>query len=175
MSFLANIGGLLGLFMGFSAFSIIELFYFFTIRPCCNHLKSADKRNIIFKPFRLRRTRNSDNSTNMNSVVVHHIDWSFDSFEFLDLLRLMHKLLVKMNFAQASLQFNFSYSQSCSVDAFIVIGVLHFIIVLLIKLNWTNFKINEFFRWIRLFDENWINFLIILSNHVRNIYWIKYK
>lgn len=30
----ADIGGLLGLFMGFSVFSIIEIFYSLTIRPC---------------------------------------------------------------------------------------------------------------------------------------------
>lgn len=33
--FLANTGGLLGLFMGFSVISIIELIYFMTFRPYC--------------------------------------------------------------------------------------------------------------------------------------------
>lgn len=33
--FLANTGGLLGLFMGFSVVSLIEIFYFMTIRPYC--------------------------------------------------------------------------------------------------------------------------------------------
>ncbi|XP_053949282.1 pickpocket protein 28 [Anastrepha ludens] len=33
--FLSNTGGLLGLFMGFSIFSIIEIFYYVTLRPYC--------------------------------------------------------------------------------------------------------------------------------------------
>lgn len=34
--FLANIGGLLGLFMGVSTLSFVEIFYFCTIRLCTN-------------------------------------------------------------------------------------------------------------------------------------------
>lgn len=34
-SFAANTGGLLGLFMGFSIFSVIEIFYYVTMRPYC--------------------------------------------------------------------------------------------------------------------------------------------
>ncbi|XP_069695430.1 pickpocket protein 28-like isoform X2 [Periplaneta americana] len=34
--FLANCGGLLGLFLGFSILSLVELVYFFTLRLCCN-------------------------------------------------------------------------------------------------------------------------------------------
>jgi hypothetical protein len=34
--FLANCGGLLGLFMGVSLISILEIFYFCTIRLACN-------------------------------------------------------------------------------------------------------------------------------------------
>lgn len=34
--FLANCGGLLGLFMGFSFLSIVEIFYFLTVRVLCN-------------------------------------------------------------------------------------------------------------------------------------------
>jgi acid-sensing ion channel, other len=33
--FIANCGGLLGLFMGVSLLSIVEVFYFFTLRLCC--------------------------------------------------------------------------------------------------------------------------------------------
>lgn len=33
--FLSNTGGLLGLFLGFSVVSIIEIFYFLTFRPYC--------------------------------------------------------------------------------------------------------------------------------------------
>lgn len=34
--FLANCGGLLGLFMGVSILSIVEIIYYLTIRLCCN-------------------------------------------------------------------------------------------------------------------------------------------
>lgn len=36
-------GGLLGLFMGFSVFSIVEIFYFLTFRPCIHHMKVPKK------------------------------------------------------------------------------------------------------------------------------------
>lgn len=48
----ANMGGLLSLFMGFSLFSIIELFYFLTIRPYCNYLRFSNRRDQISKLFR---------------------------------------------------------------------------------------------------------------------------
>ncbi|KAH8397812.1 hypothetical protein KR222_002754 [Zaprionus bogoriensis] len=44
--FLSNIGGLLGLFMGFSIFSVIEIFYYVTMRPFC-----------AFRTIRQRRLR----------------------------------------------------------------------------------------------------------------------
>ncbi|XP_063243267.1 pickpocket protein 28-like [Bacillus rossius redtenbacheri] len=34
--FIANCGGLLGLFLGFSVISVVEIFYYLTIRPCLN-------------------------------------------------------------------------------------------------------------------------------------------
>jgi hypothetical protein len=34
--FMANVGGLLGLFMGVSILSLIEIFYYLTIRLACN-------------------------------------------------------------------------------------------------------------------------------------------
>jgi hypothetical protein len=39
VEFLAQSGGLLGLFAGISALSIIEIFYFFTLRLFCNALR----------------------------------------------------------------------------------------------------------------------------------------
>lgn len=36
--FLANCGGFLGLFMGFSILSLVEIFYYSTIRMFCNYL-----------------------------------------------------------------------------------------------------------------------------------------
>lgn len=40
----ASMGGLLGLFMGFSFISVIELVYFVSIRPYCNYLRFSDRR-----------------------------------------------------------------------------------------------------------------------------------
>jgi amiloride-sensitive sodium channel len=34
--FMANFGGLLGLFTGFSILSLMEVIYFLTVRICCN-------------------------------------------------------------------------------------------------------------------------------------------
>lgn len=45
----ANTGGLLGLFMGFSMISISELFYFMTVRPYCNYLRISDERRRTFR------------------------------------------------------------------------------------------------------------------------------
>jgi acid-sensing ion channel, other len=42
--FLANIGGLLGLFLGFSIMSILELVYFITIRVCCTIRRQLHER-----------------------------------------------------------------------------------------------------------------------------------
>lgn len=39
--FLSNTGGLLGLFMGFSVVSLIEIIYFLTFRPYCNRKKNS--------------------------------------------------------------------------------------------------------------------------------------
>lgn len=40
--FLSNTGGLLGLFMGFSVVSLIEILYFLTFRPYCNQRKHKE-------------------------------------------------------------------------------------------------------------------------------------
>lgn len=53
----ANTGGLLGLFMGFSVISIIELLYFMTIRPYCNYLRISEKRGRRFGRM-LQKVRN---------------------------------------------------------------------------------------------------------------------
>lgn len=53
-------GGLLGLFMGFSVISLIELFYFISIRPYCNYLRLSHHRQNISKAIeKLRQKRNS--------------------------------------------------------------------------------------------------------------------
>lgn len=47
--FLANCGGLLGLFMGVSLLSIVEVIYYFTLRLCCTlrMQRSTPKRNRV--------------------------------------------------------------------------------------------------------------------------------
>lgn len=47
--FLANLGGLLGLALGFSALSVIEIFYFITIRPYCQYLRLSNKRQELME------------------------------------------------------------------------------------------------------------------------------
>ncbi|CAD0197339.1 unnamed protein product [Chrysodeixis includens] len=41
--FLANCGGLLGLFLGFSFLSLVEIFYFLTLRLCCTLKKDLEE------------------------------------------------------------------------------------------------------------------------------------
>lgn len=60
----ANIGGLLGLFMGFSCISVIEMFYFISIRPYFNYIRFSNKRRklmmrVIRKMDKLRRKKRS--------------------------------------------------------------------------------------------------------------------
>lgn len=43
--FLAAIGGLLGLFMGVSVLSIVEIIYFCTLRLCCNLRSRKGRKN----------------------------------------------------------------------------------------------------------------------------------
>lgn len=79
----ANIGGLLGLFMGFSVFSIIEVFYFLSIRPYCSYLRDADKRRLAFqkisnrfKHLRVRPSLNLNSDTNLkvHDLVFPHLN-----------------------------------------------------------------------------------------------------
>jgi Amiloride-sensitive sodium channel len=56
--FLANCGGLLGLFMGVSLISILEILYFCTIRLACN------------LRMRARRTKKQNRLSPMPSIVV---------------------------------------------------------------------------------------------------------
>ncbi|KAH0557954.1 hypothetical protein KQX54_013233 [Cotesia glomerata] len=62
IEFLSNTGGLLGLFMGFSFLSVVEIFYFITLRLWCriqwnerskstDHRKTSDVQPKIVYPF----------------------------------------------------------------------------------------------------------------------------
>ena len=53
--FLANCGGLLGLFMGFSALSLIEIIYYLTIRLACNLNLRRKKKNKIKRLATIKR------------------------------------------------------------------------------------------------------------------------
>lgn len=78
----ANIGGLLGLFMGFSVFSIIEIIYFLSIRPYCRYLRDADERRQLFNKvvhrFKHLRVRDLPRLTSSNdkhsNIVFPHIN-----------------------------------------------------------------------------------------------------
>jgi hypothetical protein len=43
MDFIGNIGGLLGLFMGISILSFIEMIYHFTLRIACNKFQKKNQ------------------------------------------------------------------------------------------------------------------------------------
>lgn len=82
-NFKANIGGLLGLFMGFSVFSVIEIVYFLSIRPYCNYLKDTVRRRQAIermtqrlKQFKMKETvninSNDNHVTKTNNLVFSH-------------------------------------------------------------------------------------------------------
>lgn len=71
----ANTGGLLGIFMGFSVFSFVEMFYFLTIRPYCHYVTTSDRRrqafNRIFKRIKNLRPRTKPSPFNRR---IEHAD-----------------------------------------------------------------------------------------------------
>ncbi|XP_048007456.1 pickpocket protein 28-like [Leguminivora glycinivorella] len=52
--FLADVGGTLGLFLGFSFLTLAEIFYFFSIKLCCT--------------FQRQESKKSENSSNIDDV-----------------------------------------------------------------------------------------------------------
>lgn len=88
----AYCGGLLSLFLGFSIVSIVEVFYFLSIRPYSNHLQNVDRRRRCtirdlfgkIKKFKIRGTESTiadrnastsdDNTRTVNNVLFPHID-----------------------------------------------------------------------------------------------------
>lgn len=84
--FLSNTGGLLGLFMGFSVLSVVEILYFITLRPYCRryyggkHSKNASSKKVdtisglVSKnqrhwPFAWTHAQNVDQKKNNNSML----------------------------------------------------------------------------------------------------------
>lgn len=80
--FLSYTGGLLSLFMGFSVFSIVEIFYFLSIRPYSSNLKNLERRRIKFRRLFQRfgnkiggaGSTTTDNTTTVNNVLFPHIN-----------------------------------------------------------------------------------------------------
>lgn len=84
--FSANIGGLLGLFMGFSVFSIIEILYFLSIRPYCRYLRDSEKRRQVIQNltqriqnFRSKRTtstsRSNESTIMVENAIFPQVNW----------------------------------------------------------------------------------------------------
>lgn len=74
--FLANTGGLLGLFMGFSLFSFVEIFYYLSIRPCS--IVVSKRRSTCRRKFKSNKMRVDQTVTPINvriqDAVGHHIN-----------------------------------------------------------------------------------------------------
>lgn len=54
-AFIANCGGILGLFLGVSVISLAEIFYFCTLKPLCGYLQALRKRNNNKRMVRRKR------------------------------------------------------------------------------------------------------------------------
>lgn len=64
----ANTGGLLGLFMGFSVLSLIEILYFITLRPYCKRIQHhRSKANAKLKA---QNSQPTTDITNSNGLMV---------------------------------------------------------------------------------------------------------
>lgn len=61
LAFSANTGGLLGLFMGFSVVSIIEVVYFITLRPYCANYRYKKRHRLWNKNMKNPSTAASRN------------------------------------------------------------------------------------------------------------------
>jgi hypothetical protein len=67
--FLSGCGGLLGLFMGFSVISLIEIAYFLTLRPYCAQKRKESKQNELEKVEERFMNRNSLRGTNKTAFI----------------------------------------------------------------------------------------------------------
>lgn len=65
IDFLTNCGGSLGLFMGVSLLSIVEIFYYCTVRLCC-------------KLNEIRQKKYKSTAKELNSISCHIIDEEID-------------------------------------------------------------------------------------------------
>lgn len=65
--FLANCGGLLGLFMGVSCLSIVEIIYYFTLRLGCS---LRLRRNRRIKSMRMQKNQVGPSDQNIPNIMV---------------------------------------------------------------------------------------------------------
>jgi hypothetical protein len=66
--FLSNTGGLLGLFMGFSVISLIEIIYFLSLRPYCAHKRTAVEMNKPSEKILWKNTINNNNNIGLRGA-----------------------------------------------------------------------------------------------------------
>lgn len=84
--FLSNTGGLLGLFLGFSVVSLIEIFYFLTFRPLCAQKKQKGKKNNLnSKKLRRNRRRKHNQTGELDGNVYFKRSTSFGQIKRKDL------------------------------------------------------------------------------------------
>ncbi len=84
--FLSNTGGLLGLFLGFSVVSLIEILYFLTFRPYCVRNRH-DNNNNNNKLEKLRRKRNDSDMSEVVQTQRHEKVFKKIKRKELDLFR----------------------------------------------------------------------------------------
>lgn len=84
--FLANLGGLLGLFLGFSGISVIEIFYFISIRPYCQYLRISNQwRELTSKLIRkIHKLRYRHQSSIMIKTVQPNLSFDYTDYPHLE-------------------------------------------------------------------------------------------
>lgn len=96
--FLSNTGGLLGLFLGFSVVSLIEIFYFLTFRPYCAQKKQKDnENNLNLKKLHGNRRRKNGEAVELDRNVYFKRSTSFGQNKRKELALFRPKVLEPIN------------------------------------------------------------------------------